>query len=235
MFEEFSRIGKLLFQEGLVDAFGGSLSVRDGDSIFITKAFVMLGDLKKEDILEVGLEPGDKDKEASLELNAHRAVYKQSKTQAIVNAYPANAIAISLTDNKIVPQDGQGLAQFKAAPIVRVREGLGSEETKRLLPSFLNGSNVIAVVKGNGSFAAGQDLKEAYKYTSALENSCKIIVAMRASSKGQDRPERSSQDRGRAASSDRARTNNRRSAIPPGLGVMDRSRSRSRERNNFRK
>ncbi len=47
MFEEFSRIGKLLFQEGLVDAFGGSLSVRDGDSIFYYQGFCHAGRFKK--------------------------------------------------------------------------------------------------------------------------------------------------------------------------------------------
>ncbi|MBI5399782.1 class II aldolase/adducin family protein [Candidatus Saganbacteria bacterium] len=225
--DDYQRIGRLLFQERLIDSHGGNLSWREGDKIFITGLNVMLGDLKPEDIIEVGLEPGADDQKASRELPTHRALYKNSAIKAIVHAHPANAIAISLTDNKIIPQDSEGLFLYKSAPIVRVRDGVGSEETVRLLPSFLGKENVIAVVKGHGSFAVGQNLEEAYKYTSCLENSCRVIIAVRASggrgsgqtavsnvSKPMERPQR-----GRPAF---------KSAIPPGIGVMDRSRYRNR-------
>lgn len=235
MFEDFARFGKLLFQEGLIDSHGGNMSVLDGDKILITRRDAMLGDLGKEDIIEVGLEPGGKDEEASRELPTHRAVYKQNKAKAIIHAHSANAIAISITDNKIVPQDAEGLYLYKAAPIVRVRDGIGSEETVRLLPSFLNGENVVAVVKGHGSFAIGQSLEEAYKYTSSLENSCKIIVAVRASGsrggegRGQGPGGRGPGGRGPGGRGPGGRGGRRdKSAIPPGIGVMDRSRSRRR-------
>lgn len=221
MFEEFKKIGRLLFQEGLVDACGGNISVREGDKIFITHRDAMLGALQEKDIVEVGLEPGEQDSSASREVNAHRAVYKQSETKAIVHAHPANAIALSITDNKIVPQDAEGLFVFKAAPIVRVHGSIGSEETVRMLPSFLGNENVVAVLKGHGSFAIGDTLEEAYKRTSSLENSCKVTVAVRASG-GRSAP----RDRER----EQSRPMHRKSAISPALGVMDRSRNRSRNR-----
>jgi L-fuculose-phosphate aldolase len=216
MINEFKRIGELLFKEGLVDSHGGNMSIRQGDKIFITKRDTMLGDLKEEDIVEVGLEPGDKDGEASRELISHRSIYKQTKAQAIVHAHSANAIAISITDNKIIPQDAEGLFLYKAASIIRVRNAVGSDEAARLLPSFLSGEKGIAVVKGHGSFATGKDLEEAYKLTSALENSCKIIVAVRASG-GKPAPRR-----------ERHEPRHHKGGIPPGIGVMDRSRYRRR-------
>ena len=149
MFEEFRRIGKLLFQEGLVDACGGNISVREGDKVFITHRDAMLGDLREKDIVEVGLEAGEQDSSASREINAHRAVYKQSGAKAIVHAHPANTIAVSITDNKIVPQDAEGTFVFKSAPILRVRSSIGSEETARMLPAFLGNENVVAVLKGH--------------------------------------------------------------------------------------
>jgi L-fuculose-phosphate aldolase len=223
MFEEFQRIGRLLFQERLVDSHGGNLSVLDGDKIFITRSGAMLGDLKPADIIEVGLQPGENDKLASMELPTHRELYKQNKAKAIVHAHPANAIAISITDNKIVPQDSEGLYLYKAAAIVRVRDGVGSEETVRLLPSFLGSGNVIAVVKGHGSFAVGANLEEAYKYTSSLENSCRVLIAVRSSgSRPQPQP---------IAGNREPRRDHKpgiRSAIPPGIGVMGRDRFRKR-------
>jgi L-fuculose-phosphate aldolase len=218
MIEEFQRIGRLLFQERLIDSHGGNMSLRVDDKIFITRRDAMLGELKEGDIIEIGFEPGENDNLASRELSTHRAVYKQTKARAIIHAHPAHAIAISITDNKVVPQDAEGIFLFKSASIVRVREGVGSEETARLLPSFLGGENVVAVVKGHGSFSIGADLEEAYKYTSALENSCKIIIAVRSSG-GRPRPERREVRRERVE---------RKHAIPPGIGVMDRERYRKR-------
>ena len=215
MLEQFQRIGRMLFSEGLIDSHGGNMSVREGDKIFITRSGSMLGDLREGDVVEVAMEKGGDDKNASCEINTHRAIYKNCKAVAIIHAHPANAIALSITDNKIVPQDAEGLHYYKAAPIVRVRDSIGSEETVRLLPSFL-GSNVIAVVKAHGSFAIGHDLEEAYKFTSSLENSCKIIVAVRSSGASKkSEPQHRGPSRGK-------------SAIPPGIGVMDRSRYRDR-------
>lgn len=214
MLEEFKRIGKYLFQEGLVDSHGGNLSLRQGDKIYITRRDVMLGEIKEGDIVEVGMSKGENDELASRELSTHRAVYRETKAEAIVHAHPPNAIAISITDNKIVPQDAEGIYLFKAAAIVRAHQPIGSEEVARLLPSFLQGINVVAVVKGHGSFAIGKSLEEAYKYTSSLENSCHVLVAMRAS--GGVRPSLPKEKI------------ERRTAIPPGIGVMDRSRYHKR-------
>ncbi|MFC1571284.1 class II aldolase/adducin family protein [Candidatus Margulisiibacteriota bacterium] len=223
MLEEFKRIGRFMFQEGLIDSHGGNMSVRQGDKIFITHRDAMLGDLSEKDIIEVGMNAGPDDKQASREIEVHRAVYKQNGAQAIIHAHPANAIAISITDNKIVPQDAEGLALFKAASIVRVRDSIGSSETVRLLPSFLTKESSIAVVKGHGSFATGKTLAEAYKLTSCLENSCKVLVAVRASGSSRQTPTR---DRGRVGH----HQPRGKSAIPPGIGVMDRSRDRNRDR-----
>jgi L-fuculose-phosphate aldolase len=211
MLEEFKRIGRYLFEEGLIDSHGGNLSARAGDKIWITRRDAMLGDMKEGDILEVGMSPGENDAQASRELPTHRAIYRNTQASAIVHAHGASSIAVSITDNKIIPQDAEGMFLYKSAAIVRVRQAIGSEETARLLPSFLQGGNVIAVVKGHGSFAVGKDLEEAYKYTSSLENSCRVLVAMRSSGGG--RPP-----------APKEKLEHRRSAIPPGIGVMDRSR-----------
>ncbi len=227
MFEDFRRIGKLLFEEGLVDSHGGNMSIRQGDRIFITRRDAMLGDLKEEDIVEVGLESGGEEGKASRELPTHRAVYRQCDAKAIVHAHPANTIAVSLTDNKIVPQDAEGSFLYRSAPIVRVREGIGSEETARLLPSFLGRENVVAAVKGHGSFAIGGDLEEAYKYTSSLENSCRVIIAVRSSG-GRGPVGRGPVGRGPVGRGERREKGEYKSAIPPGIGVMDRGRYRKR-------
>ena len=227
MLEEFRRIGKLLFEEGLIDSHGGNMSVREGDRIYITCRDAMLGDLKEGDVVEVGFESGGEEKNASRELATHRAVYRQCDAKAIVHAHPANTIAVSLTDNRIVPQDAEGIFLYKSAPIVRVRDGIGSEETVRLLPSFLGRENVVAAVKGHGSFAIGGSLEEAYKYVSSLENSGRVIIAVRSSG-GRGDGGRGGAGRGPAGRGQRREKSEYKSAIPPGIGVMDRGRYHKR-------
>ncbi|MFA5840395.1 MAG: class II aldolase/adducin family protein [Candidatus Margulisiibacteriota bacterium] len=225
MFEEFSRIGKYLLQEGLINSHGGGLSVREGDKIYITRYNCLLGDLQKEDILEMSMDPAEKNDPNHKELNIHRAIYKATPAKAIVHAHPANATAISITDNKVVPQDMEGNSVFRSAPIVRGRDEVGAEETANLVPTFFVGGSVVIVVKGHGSFAIGQTLEEAYRYTSALENSCKILVAVRSS--GGKQPQHDKYEKRDQSSSRQPlhqRSMHSRSGIPPGIGVMDRSR-----------
>ena len=42
MKDAFKRIGRLLFQEGLIDSHCGNMSIRQGDKILITRRDAML-------------------------------------------------------------------------------------------------------------------------------------------------------------------------------------------------
>ena len=214
MLEEFAMIGKELFESGLVDSHGGDMSIRRGDRIFITKRDRMLHHLKEEDLLEVGLEKDpDADKDASREVNVHRAIYKNTDAKAVLHAHPVSATAISISDNKVVPLDADGLSTLKAVPIVRANEPIGSEDVARILPTLIGKTGGVAMVKGHGSFAAASSLEEAYKLTSILERSSSIILSLRSAQPARppQREQHAPQHRG---------------AIPPGIGVMDRSRYR---------
>jgi len=202
-----------LFQEGLVGGHGGDMSIRQGESIFITANGALLFELEEKDIIEVGLQANEKDLDASHELIVHREIYNKINALAIIHAHPVNATAISITDNKIVPQDATGLKVIKSASIVRAHESIASGDIARLIPSFLTNGNVVAMVKGHGSFAVADDLMTAYRYTSVLENSCKILSVLRSTA---SKPE----------SVEPQKRSFRPNAMPPALGVMDRQRNR---------
>ena len=215
MLEQFQLVGRLLFEEGLVHAGAGNLSIREQDTIYITRTGILLSEIKEGDIISVGMEPTDADKEASIELPVHRAIYKGSSVAAIIHAHPAYAIALSISEEKIIPQDAEGRYFLKSIPVVKVREAIGSAEVARFLPPIFSGGYHGAVVRGHGSFTVGADLLEAYKLTSSLENSCKIIVLTKKLY--QPPPPKPHEERQR-----------RGPAIPPGIGVMDRSRYHKR-------
>lgn len=217
IFEKFKMVGEDLYRLGLIDSHGGSISVRDGEKIYINSRDCMLGHLKEGDIIEVSMQIGEADNRASRELNTHRAIYKETGFNAIVEAHPSSAIALSLRESKIIPQDAKGQAFLKSVPVVKTREKIGSDEVARMLPPIYKSDYVIAVVKDYASFAVGSDLEEALKRTTCLEQSCEILMY----SKLLERPVPRPLDIQRGP----------RRAIPPSIGVMDRTRdSRNRDR-----
>jgi ribulose-5-phosphate 4-epimerase/fuculose-1-phosphate aldolase len=224
-FEEFSLVGKDLYMLGLVDSMTGSLSVRSGERIYITKRNAMLGHLQESDIVGVPLEgEGESVELAAWELQVHRAIYREGNFSAVVHAYPPYGIALSIgTENKIIPADIKGQAVLRSIPVVRARpiapgkERTSTEDLAKFLPPVFKSGYLISLVKDFGSFAVGGNLSEALQYTTCLENSCKIIAINKSlvSAEKQNQPQRDRQPA-------------RRSAIPPSIGVMDRTRASRR-------
>lgn len=222
MIEEFKRVGRMLFEEGLVGSHSGNLSLRQNDKIFITRSGAMLGDLKEGDVVEVGMEPNEADKNASIELPVHRAIYQGSSAQAIVHAHPANGTALSIIyEQKIIPQDAEGQFYFKSVPVLKVRQAIASDEVVKMLPPIFAGGYTIAMVRGHGSFAIGDTLEKAYMLTSAFESSCHVTNILK-----------SIQPPPAAAPLHHPRPQERRhtGAIPPGIGVMGRTYHKRDER-----
>lgn len=222
-FEEFSTVGRDLYALGLVDSSSGSLSIRSEGKIFITKRNAMLGHLKEEDIIEVPLEgDSEKDEAAAKEVHVHRAIYRETSFNAVVHAYPPYGIALSIgTENKIIPADAKGQTVLRSIPVVRAkaiapgREKMTSEEMIRFLPPVYKSGYLVSLVKEYGSFAVGESLFEALRYTTCLEDSCKISAinkSLAGAAEKQRRPEHPV----------------RRTAIPPSIGVMDRTRGNRR-------
>jgi L-fuculose-phosphate aldolase len=234
MLDQFIWIGAELFKQGLVDSHGGNMSVKIGDKILITRRNVRLGNIKEGDLIEVPLQgESPEDIQASRELVVHRALYKGTGASAIIHAHPPYAIALSISENKIIPQDAEASFFLRAVPIIKVRgETIGSPDVAKLLPQFLNGNYVVAMVKSHGSYAIGSSLEEAYKHTSVLENSCKVTAILRsmgqAVAKGAVSDHSAPKPMGKPMGGD-----GRSRAIPPGIGVMDRS-SKSYRRGGFK-
>lgn len=179
MLSDFQRFGRDLFLAGLNNTHSGNLSVRRGNQIMITRKGAMLGHLEAQDIIETGLEKDDgKTILASTELGVHRAIYKETAALAVVHAHPVHAVALSLLEDEIIPLDAEGLYLLQQIPVLSAAQTIGSREVEEKLPALLT-KHKIVVVRGHGSFAAGQKLEEACQWTSSLENACRIICLTR--------------------------------------------------------
>ncbi len=192
MLKEFQRVGRLLLHLGLISSHGGNASVRRGGYIYITRHSAMLGDLRKDDVVKISFSlggKGGKDKtpagriklsKASIEYPVHRQVYETTGAGAVIHAHPPHAIALSLVRKKIRPLDAEGTIFLGEVPVIATHKAVGAVGTRQVATAVADAlmKSPVVMVKGHGSFAAGKTLEEALCYTSALEDSCKIILAL---------------------------------------------------------
>ncbi len=173
----FQEIGRDLFLAGLVSSHGGNMSVRRGGSLIITRHGSRLGRLKKNDIVEVGLEASSHPL-ASSELVVHRALYQVTKAAAVVHAHPPVAIALSLVlpAGEIVPLDLESAVLIGKIPVIEVGLATGSQELADAMCDSLCDRKIV-MVRGHGSFAVGETLEEAYEWTSCLEQASRVLLA----------------------------------------------------------
>jgi L-fuculose-phosphate aldolase len=177
---QFQTVGRDLFTRGLVSSNSGNLSIRLGERIIITRRGSQLGCLEEHDLIETGISKNDRNTPlASVELAVHRAIYQETTALAIVHAHLPHAIALSLTETEIVPNDIEGQFILDRTPVLGwhmdVRPGGLTDIISQALKQYR-----IIMVHGHGSFAIGQLLEEAYNYTTTLEGSCRIICLLKS-------------------------------------------------------
>lgn len=172
VFLSFVKIGKELGRLGLISSHSGNMSVKCDDGILITRHKAMLACLEERDLVMAPFEgpcPG-----ASSELLVHQAIYGQTNAKAILHCHPPYAVLLSLYLDEISPVDLEGRLILKKVPVVEVRDPVGSEGVARAIIPCLQEAKV-AIIRGHGSFAIGEDLEEALMLSSALESSCKLL------------------------------------------------------------
>lgn len=174
---QFQSVGRDLCHRRLVCSCGGSLSIRLGDRLLITRRGSKLGELEENDLIETGIEKNDRFTPlASDELPVHRTIYQQTSALAVIHVHPPYAVALSLVETEI-PKCGEELV-FDRVPVLGWCTTSKPNELADVIAQTLKNNRVV-LVHGHGSFATGQLLEEAHSYTTALEQSCQIICILR--------------------------------------------------------
>jgi L-fuculose-phosphate aldolase len=179
IYEMFRDIGRDLYTGNLISSHGGNLSVRFGDRVIIKRRGAMLGNLKPHDLIDTLLEKNDSGVAlASTELLVHRTIYMSTPALAICHCHPRTAIAFSLSRDELVPIDNEASYLLKKIPVVTEEFPSGTPEMANKVASALRNYKII-MLRGHGSFAIGQTLDEAFHWSSTLEESCQIELAVR--------------------------------------------------------
>ena len=171
---QFQSVGRDLFNRGLVSSHTGNLSIRMRNRVIITRRGCRLGCLEERDLIETGISKNDRFTPlASTELAVHRAIYQATPAMAIIHTHPPHAIALSLTDKEIVPKCAEGLDTVGRVPVLGWEMKVEPGGLAEMIAGALMENRVI-MVHGHGSFAVGQLLEDAFKCTTALEETSQV-------------------------------------------------------------
>lgn len=176
MYERFRDLGRDIYLGGLISSHGGNISMREGDSITITRRGSMLGRLGIDDLVTTAIEPCADDEHCSRELVVHRAIYRACGCSAIVHAHPVHTVYRSLVGDRIQPIDSESVYVLgDRIPVFAPSTSIASAEAAEMLAgAFADGAR-IAVLRGHGPFAVGASLEEAFYHVTCLEASCHIL------------------------------------------------------------
>ena len=164
----------------------GSYSARiDGSSFVITPYQVDRGTVGIEDLVLVQDGCAEAAKPPSRAARIHDAIYRaRPEVGAIVNAYPVNATAFSVTglplDSRTIPESYVVMRHVGRAPF-----GLQFEDGSELA-GMLAPERPALILENDGVLVTGRDVLEAFDRLEVLESTAEAIINCRAV--GQLRP-----------------------------------------------
>ncbi|MEX2738235.1 MAG: class II aldolase/adducin family protein [Candidatus Wukongarchaeota archaeon] len=173
IYKQIREYALKLVIRGYVTAHGGNISVREGNSIWITRHATSLEEVKRDDIVRVYVgKPSDNDIIASTEAIVHREIYKNSGNLVVMHVHPPYSVALSFFYDEIIPSDVEGYHIMKKIPVV---EGApGSKELAENVSNALS-KHLGVIVRGHGVFTASKSIETAYHLICIVEHSSEIF------------------------------------------------------------
>jgi ribulose-5-phosphate 4-epimerase/fuculose-1-phosphate aldolase len=170
--------GRLTVESGMVDSFFGNISVKYGNTIYISQTGSSL------DELSGCIDPCPMDNSttnaitASSEFSAHKSLYSLTERKSILHGHPKFSVIMSMLCDDILCAN-RGECHIKCSrkryiedvPVVPGEIGTGPDSLSRTMPSAMKGRGVI--VWGHGLFTSGvEDFTDAYKNLVDIEKMC---------------------------------------------------------------
>ncbi|MCX8172483.1 MAG: class II aldolase/adducin family protein [Archaeoglobaceae archaeon] len=166
MIQDAIKIGKMLFNSGLVDGASGNISFRIGEKILITKSGANLDSLNEDSFVEIS------DARASRDRLVHSIIYEKKDYNAVIHCHGVFNVVLSLLKEKITPVDLEG--RLFLGELTVVSEKFGTQEYAESIANVVKAKGV-AIAKAHGIYSAGRDLVEAFNMACYAEHSCEIL------------------------------------------------------------
>jgi len=172
--EEIIRIGRLLWDKGLVTGFNGNISARlDAGAFLITATGTCLGYLAPKDILlmnAAGEVVGEGT--ASTERLMHTEIYKNfPQAKAVVHTHPTYTNGFFLANANFIPKTFE--AKFYLGEVKSIEQTTPSVTDVAPLVKELKANNIV-ILRNHGVVAIGPDLFNAFVLIQELEEQVKM-------------------------------------------------------------
>lgn len=180
------EVGRRLYARGLIGGGEGNISVRRGDSLFVTPAGVCKGFLTPEMIVRTDLEGRPEGHaRASTEILMHTAVYRRRPdARAVVHAHPPTATGFAVAG---IPLDRPLIAEavVTLGPVPIIPYGQPSTaELARNVGEAVCGAQAL-LMANHGALTVGENLYRAWERMETLEQLAKVALVTRVL--GQDK------------------------------------------------
>src|ERR1017187_10551327 len=177
---QLSEVVRRAYRQRLFISTQGSYSARvDGSSFLITPYQVDRGTLDVEDLVLVREGRAEAGKLPSRAAMMHEAIYRRHPTiGAVVNAYPVNATAFSVTgvplDSRTIPESYIVIREVSRFPY-----GLQFSDAEALAAAMPS-RRPAALLENDGVLVTGADILEAFDRLEVLESTAEAIINARA-------------------------------------------------------
>ncbi len=179
------RYSRLAHERGLTAAFGGNLSIRQGNLIFIKATGAVMDDMTAEQVAVIDMDGRQISAiRPSSESRLHLEVYrKRPDVKAIAHLHPPYSITASaLIDVELPIVTPEAEIYLKRIPIVPFKPA-GTQELADAVSEALCQSDA-AIMENHGTVTVGRSLREAFYKAELVEESAKLWYLSRRGPSG---------------------------------------------------
>ena len=174
--EKLVNLGAALVANKLVVGPGGNISMRDGDSCYVSPSGFALGEMLEEDLVCVNIGTAEYDHEANrptCEYLMHVSIYRaRPEVNVIVHAHPPYVIGVCSAGTRIRPMTPDAAAFLHPIGEIPYVVPGGTELADAASQALCEPCNALTMVN-HGAITLGQSCREAYMRMEVLEDAAK--------------------------------------------------------------
>ncbi len=176
--EEIANMGKRLYERRLNGGYGGNISVKDEDVIYITPSGLPKDVLQYSDIIVMDFKGNilEGTGKPSSEMLFHILIYKtREDVNAIIHSHPPLATGFAIAGREIPAGIHEESTIVLGNVPVLPYEITSSKELAKNVSNALSKFNA-ALLANHGAITVGDTLETAFRRMEELENLCEMIL-----------------------------------------------------------
>jgi L-fuculose-phosphate aldolase len=174
------EIGRRLYARGLIGGNEGNVSVREGDTLWVTPAGVCKGFLSSDMIVPTDLEGRPRDGgRASTEVLVHAAVYRRRPdVRAVVHAHPPAATGFAAAGIPLDrPLTAEAVVTLGPVPVIPYGMPSTSALARHVGDAICSAQAIL--MANHGALTVGEDVFRAWERMETLEQLARVSLVTR--------------------------------------------------------